>query len=78
MYEFSEKAFAKEEAKQKRKALFLQKLCGLGLLVLSALILWLITSLDSASMRDKDGTAVILITIPLGLYLLFSKKYILR
>lgn len=57
---------------QRRRKLFIeQKLMGLGLIAISVFLIWF-ASLGQ-TIEDQDCTAVLL-TLPLGLVLLFSKK----
>ena len=51
-----------------------QRLMGVGMLVISAFIFALASTGETA--EDQDGTAL-LITFPLGVYMLVSKTYIL-
>lgn len=51
-----------------------QRLMGLALVAISAAILWLAST--GKTVEDRDATAV-LITLPLGIYALVTKEYIL-
>lgn len=51
-----------------------QRLMGLALVAISAAILWLAST--GETVEDRDATAV-LITLPLGIYALVTKEYIL-
>lgn len=51
-----------------------QRLMGLTLVAISAAILWLAST--GKTVEDRDATAV-LITLPLGIYALVTKEYIL-
>lgn len=55
----------------RRKKLFIQKLYGLALIAMSILLIYIACS-QGTTVEDKDATAVLL-TAPLGLYLLFTK-----
>lgn len=57
----------------KRRLYIQQRAMGLGLLLVSGLLLRLAYTGTTAT--DRDATAVLL-TIPLGLYLLFTKEII--
>lgn len=52
-----------------------QRLAGLFFLAVTVLCLWL--TYHGQTPEDRDGT-VILFTAPLGLYLLFTNKQVLR
>lgn len=54
-----------------RKKLFIQKLYGLVLIAISAILIYIAS--QGITVEDRDATAV-LITAPLGLYLLFTRK----
>ena len=54
----------------RRKKLFIQKLYGLALIAMSILLIYIAS--QGTTVEDKDTTAVLL-TAPLGLYLLFTK-----
>lgn len=51
-----------------------QRLMGLALVAISAAVLWLAST--GETVEDRDATAV-LITLPLGIYALVTKEYIL-
>ena len=51
-----------------------QRLMGVALVVISWFILLL--ALTGTTIADQDATAVLL-TLPLGLYMIFSEEYIL-
>lgn len=44
-----------------------QKLVGIGMLIMSAILLWMFST-------DREDCGVVFITIPLGLILLFGRK----
>ena len=52
----------------------IQKLMGLGMILVSGLIIWITST--GLTVEEKDATAV-LFTLPLGLYMLFTKKIII-
>lgn len=54
----------------RRKKLFVQKLYGLALITMSIMLIYMAS--HGTSVDDRDATAVLL-TAPLGLYLLFTK-----
>lgn len=61
--------------KQYKRTMIFQKLIGLGMLALSTLLLmW---AAKGTSPDDRDATAVLL-TIPIGLDLLFSKSIVIN
>jgi len=55
----------------RRKKFIQQKLMGLALLVMTALIIWIAST--GATIEERDATAALL-TAPLGIYLLFTKE----
>jgi len=54
-----------------RKKLFIQKLYGLALIAMSVLLIWIAS--NGTTVEERNATAVLL-TAPMGLYLLFTKK----
>ena len=54
-----------------RRKLTIQKLYGLALIAMSAIMLYIAS--QGVTVEDRDATAVLL-TAPLGLYLLFTRK----
>lgn len=59
---------------QRRRKVVEQKLMGIALIVICALILWFAST--GVTPEDKDCTAVLFIA-PIGLYMLFSKQTII-
>ena len=60
---------------QRRRKLFIgQKLMGLCLLAISAVLVWM--ALGGVTVEERDITAVLLF-LPLGLYLIFSKQILI-
>lgn len=55
----------------RRKKMLLQRVLGLGLIAMCALILWVAST--GKSVEDRDATAVLLLA-PIGFYLLFTKN----
>lgn len=51
-----------------------QKLMGLLLLVICAIVLWLCSG--GTTPEDRDATVVVLL-VPLGLWMLFTKKIVI-
>ena len=69
--------YARERRARKQERfikLLLQKVLGLLMLFLSLVLIY--SASTGISVEDRDATAV-LITIPMGLYLLFTNKVIL-
>ena len=64
-----------ERERARRRTLLLQKLIGLGLLLMSGAVLLLCS--HGATMEDRDGTAALLLA-PLGLYLLLTRRIVIR
>lgn len=54
-----------------RRKFAIQKLYGLALIAMSAIMLYIAS--QGVTVEDRDATAVLL-TAPLGLYLLFTRK----
>lgn len=54
-----------------RRKLAIQKLYGLALIAISAILLYIAS--HGVTVESRDATAVLLI-LPLGLYLLFTRK----
>lgn len=54
-----------------RRKLAIQKLYGLALIAMSAIMLYIAS--QGVAVEDRDATAVLL-TAPLGIYLLFTRK----
>ncbi len=52
-----------------------QRLLGVALVVISGILL--ATALSGTTVEEQDATAVLL-SLPLGLYMMFSSKYILN
>lgn len=59
---------------QRRRKIIEQKLIGIALLAICALMFWLAST--GVSPEDKDCTAVLLIA-PVGFYMLFSKQIVI-
>jgi hypothetical protein len=59
----------------KRNALLIQKLMGIVLLVMGAIVLFTDIAYDPIT-QTKDGTTL-LFFVPLGLYLLFTKQIVI-
>ena len=59
-----------------RKKMIEQRLMGLGALACCALVLWICSTGVTATVEDRDATAVILLA-PVGLWLLFSKQILI-
>lgn len=59
---------------QRRRKIIEQKLIGIALLAICALMFWLAST--GVSPEDKDCTAVLLIA-PIGFYMLFSKQIVI-
>lgn len=51
-----------------------QRLMGIGLLLICALVLWLCST--GTTPEDQDATAVVLLA-PLGLWMLFTKDIVI-
>lgn len=58
---------------ERRNKLFLQKFCGLVLIAMSILLLYM--AINGTTLEERDATVVLMIA-PIGLYLLFSKTVI--
>lgn len=54
-----------------RRKLAIQKLYGLALIAMSVIMLYIAS--QGVTVEDRDATAVLL-TAPMGLYLLFTRK----
>lgn len=61
--------------KERRKKLIIQKLMGLGFLVMSVLLL--LIALHGKTVEDRDCT-VLLFTFPMALYLIFTGSVIIN
>ena len=59
----------------KRSALLIQKLMGIVLLIMGAIVLFTDIAYDPIT-QTKDGTTL-LFFVPLGLYLLFTNKILI-
>lgn len=60
----------RRKAREREVKMIYQKFMGIGFLLMTALIIW-ITS-KGTNVYDRDATSI-LITLPMGLDLLFSK-----
>lgn len=69
MNRYSPKGLKKE--KKRNKLLLKQRLIGLSLLVISAVVILIAST--GQTVEDRDATVVAL-TIPMGLYMLLSKN----
>jgi len=58
-----------------RRMMIRQKLIGLAILALCALLLWVCST--GVTPEDRDGTAVLLLA-PMGFYLIFSKDVVIE
>lgn len=62
--------------KPKSKRILKQKLVGVALLIISFIMILMLSNVpQNASPEDSNGIAI-LFTVPLGMWLLFTKKYI--
>lgn len=59
---------------QRRRKVVVQKLMGIALIAICALMFWLAST--RVTPEEKDCTAVLLIA-PIGLYMLFSKQIVI-
>lgn len=59
---------------QRRRKVVEQKLMGIALIAICALMFWLAST--GVAPEEKDCTAVLLIA-PIGLYMLFSKQIVI-
>lgn len=59
---------------QRRRKVVAQKLMGIALIAIRALMFWLAST--GVTPEEKDCTAVLLIA-PIGLYMLFSKQIVI-
>lgn len=59
---------------QRRRKVVEQKLMGIALIAICALMFWLAST--EVTPEEKDCTAVLLIA-PIGLYMLFSKQIVI-
>ena len=59
---------------QRRRKVVVQKLMGIALIAICALMFWLAS--PGVTPEEKDCTAVLLIA-PIGLYMLFSKQIVI-
>lgn len=59
---------------RKQKLMVQQKVMGLVMILITGLILWL--ALTGVTTEDQDCTAIF-ITLPLGLWFLFSRKILI-
>ena len=59
---------------QRRRKVVVQKLMGIALIAICALMFWLTST--GVTPEEKDCTAVLLIA-PIGLYMLFSKQIVI-
>ena len=59
---------------QRRRKVVVQKLMGIALIAICALMFWLAST--GVTPEEKDCTAVLLIA-PIGLYMLFSKQIVI-
>lgn len=59
---------------QRRRKVVEQKLMGIALIAICALMFWLASTVVTP--EEKDCTAVLLIA-PIGLYMLFSKQIVI-
>lgn len=59
---------------QRRRKVVVQKLMGIALIAICALMFWLAST--GVMPEEKDCTAVLLIA-PIGLYMLFSKQIVI-
>lgn len=59
---------------QRRRKVVVQKLMGIALIAICALMFWLVST--GITPEEKDCTAVLLIA-PIGLYMLFSKQIVI-
>ena len=60
----------KRRIRERKQKLFIQQMMGLGLLIMS--FIFLVTAIKSQYPGDGDCTCL-LFTVPLGLFMLFSK-----
>lgn len=58
----------------RRKMLIKQRLMGLGLIAISAAIVWIAST--GTTVEERDCTAILL-TLPMGLAMLFSKSILI-
>jgi len=65
----------KKKQKNKIKYIFLQKIIGIGFIILSVFVIMIAST--GNSVEEKDITPILLF-IPIGLYMIFTKKYILN
>lgn len=63
------------DKRMRRRMMIRQKLMGLAILALCALLLWVCST--GVTPEDRDGTAV-LILAPMGFYLIFSKDVVIE
>lgn len=59
---------------QRRRKVVVQKLMGIALIAICALMFWLAST--GVTPEEKDCTAVLLIA-PIGVYMLFSKQIVI-
>lgn len=64
----------KARNRRRQEMLIKQKLIGVLMLLITAVIVWLACS--GKTPEDKDATAILL-TLPLGIFLLFSRRVVI-
>lgn len=65
---------SKARNQRRRNAFLKQKLMGIAMLFISAGVIWLAST--GATVEERDCTAVLL-TIPAGVYLLFTRHIVI-
>lgn len=65
---------SKARNQRRRNAFLKQKLMGIAMLLISAGVIWLAST--GATVEEQDCTAVLL-TIPAGVYLLFTRHIVI-
>lgn len=63
-----------KKSRMKAQRLAKQKLIGVVMLLITAVIIWLAST--GISVEDRDATAI-LVTLPLGVYLLLTKRIVI-
>lgn len=64
----------RKKKKEQNRLLITQKLMGLGLLAISAIVILIAST--GTTIEDRDATVVVF-TLPLGLYMLFCKDVVI-